>query len=186
VMDRAFARVEGLFGSYAESVAAFARANYALYLEGGRCPAMDPAVCGGRYRDPDGMYREPVVEVKTDYAGDSQRFDGRIPGSYGADMIEVTLDRRMPSQAVTITLHPQNAVARFNLQVWQLGLGGFRRRALTAEPETAVQSGAGNPAEANLYIDRTQSHWLALIITRVDANEKADPIGGYRITVSAR
>jgi hypothetical protein len=55
-MHAAFARVDGLFGSFEDSLIAFARANYALRLEVGRCTSAAPEKYGHRYYDPEEMY----------------------------------------------------------------------------------------------------------------------------------
>jgi hypothetical protein len=74
VMDSAFARVDGPFRTYEESLVAFARANYALAnyalrLESGRCAVLDQAECAGLYHDPQDVYATPPLEAQLDYDG---------------------------------------------------------------------------------------------------------------------
>jgi len=68
-LDAALARVPGPFGSFKESLVAFAHANYALRLENGRCTTADLATCGGLYYDPDRVYQDPPLEAQLRYDG---------------------------------------------------------------------------------------------------------------------
>jgi hypothetical protein len=69
VMDRVFAAQRGPYRSFEESLVAFARANYALRLENGRCSGPDPFQCGGLYYDPDDLYADPPLEAQLYYDG---------------------------------------------------------------------------------------------------------------------
>jgi hypothetical protein len=69
VMDRALAGSACPFQTYEDSLIAFARANYALRLENGRCAKEDFAQCGERYYDPDRIYMNPALEARLHYHG---------------------------------------------------------------------------------------------------------------------
>jgi hypothetical protein len=76
----------------------------------------------------------------------------------------------------------QGTTARFNVQIWLLGPGYARPRAVTPQPETVARNGDG----AHVYSlpeGAAQFNRLALIITRVDPNEGADPVGEYHLSV---
>ena len=76
----------------------------------------------------------------------------------------------------------QGATARFNVQVWLLGSGYARPRAVTPQPESVARNGDG----AHAYVipeGAAQFDRLALIITRVDPNETTDPIGAYELSM---
>jgi hypothetical protein len=185
VMNSAFARIEGPVRSYEESLIGFARAAYALGLENGRCATEDLSACGGYFYDPHGMYANPALEARIEYKGGTRAFDGAVPASFGMDFIEVSVDRELQSQPVTITFQAKGTVARFNVQIWELGRGQPNPRALTPVPETTLQNSADAPVNAVLLLDRAQCEGLAIIITRLDADEAVDPAGSYRITLTS-
>jgi hypothetical protein len=180
-MDRALAQVDGPFVDYEASLTAFARANYALRLENGRCTSADLSACEGFYFDSKGVYVAPPLAADVTYVGAPQEIRGTIPASYGMDFIEVDLDPGVQGQPLTVTLRGEGDVARFSLQVWRLGPGGGRPRALTPAPAVVPQNGAGAQVYRIAQVDVTAYDRLALIVTRVDPHETADPVGGYRI-----
>ena len=69
VMDAALARFDGPIQTFKDSLVAFARANYALRLENGRCATSDIAECGGNHYDPHNMHTDPPLEAELDYSG---------------------------------------------------------------------------------------------------------------------
>jgi hypothetical protein len=69
-MDAAFERVAGPFRSFEESLVAFARSNYALRLDNGRCTTTDASECQGLYYDPYGVYIAPPLAAELKYDGD--------------------------------------------------------------------------------------------------------------------
>jgi hypothetical protein len=183
VMDRAFQRSDGPFRTFEESLIAFARANFALRLENGRCRAADPADCGEFYFDPNHTYVDPPLEAELAYNGASLTYNGAIPSSFGMDFIEVKLDPTLHNQPLKIKLQGEGAVARYNVQVWQLASGATRPWAVTPQPETVPQDGDGAHVYTVPHLDTAGYQRLALIITRLDADETADPAGSYRIVL---
>ena len=93
VMDAALARLDGPIAGgveerFEESVVAFARANYALRLENGRCTAGNVGECSGRYDDPNGMYVAPMPEAVLSYDNSPLDYAGSLPASFGTDLID--------------------------------------------------------------------------------------------------
>jgi hypothetical protein len=183
VMDAAFARSDGPFHSFNESLVSFARANYALRLENGRCAAGSQAACRGFYYDPDGIYGMPQLQAESTYHGDHLSRTGSIPNSYGMDFVEIALDPELLSQPLTIGVQGDGETAQFSVEVWRLGSEEGNWRTLTEEPDAAAQSSEGAyeitiSGENTAVCDR-----LALIITRLDSHETVDANGAYQITV---
>jgi hypothetical protein len=185
VMDAAFARFDGPFYTFEESLSAFARANYALRLENGRCATEGPARCDGKYYDPDDGYIAPPLEVELDYDGTLLTYDGAIPVSFGMDFIEVQLDPAVHNQPLVVKFQGEGTTARFSVQVWKLDSRGGRLRALTSHPESMQQ----NHGKAHVYfspqVNTTTCERLAFIVTRLDPDETTDPAGNYRIALGA-
>jgi hypothetical protein len=219
VLDQALARAPGPFDSFEESLVAFARANYALRLENGRCKAMDSGQCGGLYYDPDHVYVDPPLEAKLRYdgqkltedgfvptssgmefaslsspdasgrdagTGTGQPYSGSIPSSYGMDFIEIRLDPALQNRPLAVQFQAQGGAASFSVQIWRLGTGEVRPRALTALPEVTTPSADGTHLYFIPQVDTTAYDRLALIITRLDANEAADPEGNYQIALESQ
>jgi hypothetical protein len=185
VMDRAFQRFDGPFRSFEESLIAFARANYALRLENGRCAA-EVSECGGFYFDPESVYADPSLDAALNYQGTPLTFNGAIPASYGMDFLKVTLDESVQGKQLRLEFQGEGELADFHVQMWKLGPGETqpgRPRAVTAEPEVLHLTGDGAHFASIPQIDVTTYDRLALIITRLDKNERADPVGGYRIVI---
>ncbi len=219
-VNAAFARVDGPFDTYEESLVAFARANYALRLDNGRCETADFARCGGRFYDPHRVYADPPLEAQLTYdgtrlrdnaarngaqgadygayyglesaapaptpraeSGDTDSYSGAIPASYGMDFIEVLLEPVMQGRPLTVTFEGEGDVARFNVQIWKLGPGEIKPRAVTVVPEVAPQEADGVHIYAIPRVDTAAFDRLAIIITRLDAEETLDPAGSYRLTV---
>lgn len=185
IMDRALARVDGPFDTFAQSLVGFARANYALGLESGRCNTQDFSKCQGRYYDPNGGYATPPLEVSLKYAGEPLIYSGAIPASYGMDFVEVQLQAAVHGQALKISFQGQTPVTQFNLQVWQLASGTEQgtARPVSLQPEIVAQSDDGTYSYLIRQIDLKAYDRLALIITRLDADEMKDPTGSYQLTL---
>jgi hypothetical protein len=184
-MDAAFGRFDGPFYAFEESITAFAQANYALRLGNGRRRSSDPAECGELYCDPDDAYMGPPLEAKLYYDGSRLTYDGAIPASYGMDFIEVSLYPTVRNRPVVITFQRKGTVAQFDIQVWKLGSRGAKPHPVTPRPEAVPQS----RGEGGVYripgLDTTAYNRLAIIITRLDADETTDPAGGYHITMES-
>ncbi len=69
-MDAAFESFDGPFHTFNQSLVAFARANYALRLENGRCLAAELADCGRLYYDPQHVYLAPALEAELKFDGE--------------------------------------------------------------------------------------------------------------------
>jgi hypothetical protein len=199
VMDAAMRRAGGPFASFEESLVAFARANYALRLQDGRCDSAGQAECQGWHYDPDSIYPDPSLAAELHYEGKEMSYEGSIPASYGTDLIELYLDPRSRGQDLTVKL--EGTGARFALQVWmvngnradrqaarlgaKLGDIGGRPRKLSARPVYVRASQGGVQTFTLSHLDPSECDRLALIITRLDADEDSDPEGAYRIGVNS-
>jgi hypothetical protein len=218
VMNRVFARLNGPFETFDESLVAFSRAIYALRLENGRCAAEGTAKCGGLFYDPERMYVDPALEAWLDYNGErlthhsfaptgsgmafaifaaaggapvhadgaSRTYRGSIPASYGTDLIEIELDAAVHGRPLRVVFQGEGTVARFHVQVWTLGTGDIRPRAISSTPEVVSRNPGGMYVYFIPSVDRTQSDRLAVIITRLDADETEDPLGRYSIKLDSR
>jgi hypothetical protein len=182
-MDSVFARLDGPFRTFEESLAAFARANYALRLENGRCTGPDLAACDGLYYDPEKMYMEPPLEAELDYENVRLAHSGAIPSSYGMDFIEVRLDPTVQDQPLTIRFQALAAATRFSVQIWMLASGEATPRAITRQPETFGHYRDESYVYTLRKVDTSAYNRLALIITRLDPDEATDPAGKYHITL---
>jgi hypothetical protein len=186
VMDATFDRLDGPFRSYQESLIAFARANYALRLENGRCVAAVPARCDGVYFDPDQMYAKPPLAAELVFAGQKVTYGGAIPASYGMDFLEVRLHPGLDGRPLQLRFQVEGPVAHFSVQMWKIGPGtglGLPY-ALTPAPDVVPLD---RTRGAHVYtipaVDRQAYGRLALIITRLDAAEQVDPAGAYQLTL---
>jgi hypothetical protein len=185
VMNGTFARLGGPFHSFEESLIAFSHANYALRLENGRCATADLADCGSRYYDPDDHYVSPPLEAEWAYGGSGASYSDAVPASYGMDFIEVSLDPAARNRPLTITFKGDGVDGRFQVQVWRLVSGEFKPLALTPEPEIVPLNGDGAATYTIPPQDTAAWDRLALIITRLDSAEAADPVGSYTITLDS-
>jgi hypothetical protein len=181
-LDAAFTRVDGPFRSFEESLVAFARANYGLRLANGRCAQSGRAGCTGLHYDPEGLYAAPSLEAALEFEGAATTFNGTIPGSFGSDFVEVSLDLTAHGEPLMIQVQGNDAGVRFRVQVWRLAPGIGAPRAVTPAPELVPQNGEGTFVYAIPAVDWQAYNRLAVIITRVDANENEDPLGAYQIT----
>jgi hypothetical protein len=181
IMDATLARTRGPFATFEGSMAAFAEANYALRLAEGRCRALDPSACGGRHRDPEGMYPTPALAAELPYDGSSLRYEGAVPASYGADLIEIPLDPEARDQPMQIVLHSDGA--QLSVRAWRLRGKGGEIQALTPHPEPLSGDCRSGCRYTIRRLDLARYNRLALIIVRLDPHERADPVGAYRIAI---
>jgi hypothetical protein len=186
-MNATFARLGGPYHDFQESLIAFARANYALRLENGRCAVMGPDACTGRYYDPERIYVHPVLETHIQYDGFGRTYKGDVPSSYGMDFLEIGLDAPTHGQPLTVRFQGDgdSGAARFNLQVWRLKWGETGPRAVTPQPEVVGRGPDGAYVYHIPAVDTTTYDRLALIITRLDSDEAIDPVGAYRVTIES-
>jgi hypothetical protein len=189
IMDQALGNTASCpFRTYQESLDHFARAIYGLRLEGGRCtgPAKHDG-CG--FYDPQGLYREPPAD-RVVYSGVEGVYQDAIGSSYGMDFVEVALDADANGGSLVLEFYGvPGADAAFGVQLWKLVdlEGGGRSRSLQPQGSalaTLTDAGANGH---HLFVIRTvntaEFNRLALIITRIDAQESSDPIGQYTIVL---
>ena len=197
IMDRVLEGSSCPFKTYEESLTGFARAIYALRLDGGRCiePGV-PAGCG--LYDPNSLYRDPPVSTITytgtaiTYAEADQPFPAGIRSSFGMDFVDVILDPTADGQPLTLQFYgAPEAEAEFNVQLWRLvdaGEGTRPQRIPTQITTTEILTRVN--ADGHLVyvipaIDTTVCNRLGLIITRLDVKEISDPVGEYTIVLHA-
>jgi len=178
------------FQTYEQSLTSFARAIYALRLDGGRCAEPGgPAGCG--FYDPSGLYNEPPFSTIA-YTGAEQEYADAIKSSFGVDLVDVALDPAANGQPLTIEFYGAPAAgAVFHVQLWKLmdPGGGARPQRIpshVAAPEVLAATNAdGHLIYTIPAVDTAAYNRLGLIITRMDANEGSDPIGEYTIVLHA-
>jgi hypothetical protein len=106
------------------------------------------------------------------------------------DFIDVRLDPAVRGKPLTFSFQAEGTTARFSVQIWQLSSGYITPRAVTLQPETLTQSTI-SPALSPLRVTGVSGRLpsdvdrLALIVTRLDADESADPVGAYHFTFDA-
>jgi hypothetical protein len=197
IIDQALEGAACPFKTHRESLIAFARAIYALRLNGGRCTEPGrPAGCG--FYDPHDLYPDPPVSEIT-YTGarktfsfSSHPYEAGIKSSFGMDFIEVKLDPAADGQALTLEFYgAPGADAEFNVQLWKLMDPGGDKRRQRIPTQLAVTDilSATSPEGHRIYvipaIDTTEYNTVGLIITRLDAKEHLDPSGEYTIVLHA-
>ena len=104
----------------------------------------------------------------------------------GADGISLgNLDPAVQGKPLTVQIQGEGANARFEVQVWRLQSGALQPRAVSAEPETVPQfdPDSGKHEYTIASVETTEYDQLALIITRLDPDEEADPVGNYHLTL---
>jgi hypothetical protein len=138
----------------------------------------------GGYYGLDQANANPAPAAETDET-EELAFRGAIPASYGMDFVELLLDPRVQGQPLVIRVQAEGTVARFQVQVWKLGPdpAGIKPRAAVAAPESASQADDGAQVYVIPNLDTTAYDRLALIITRLDADEMDDAIGSYQVTL---
>jgi hypothetical protein len=188
ILDEALHGSSCPFKTYQESLLAFARAIYALRLDGGRCrePGI-PAGCG--LYDPHSLYHNPPASTiiyqgeEIAYSAAEQPYPTGIPSSFGMDLIEVELEAPTKGKALTMEIHgAPGSVAVLNVQLWK-SVG--QPPTAQAVPPRAVKR--LDPDGTVVYIipaiDTAEQDRLGLIITRVDAEERLDRDGAYTIVL---
>jgi hypothetical protein len=191
IVDEALAGQTCPYQSHEESLVAFARALYALRLEGGRCTeAALPAGCG--LYDPGDLYPRPWVDTIA-YAGQPVSFGRQqqshpagIPSSYGIDLVEIALDPAAAGRPLTIELHGNTrGAAEFRLEIWQVREEDERLLPVTVAPAATIRRESGFLSYTLPEIDTERYTHLGLIITRVDNREDIDPRGDYTLLLRA-
>jgi hypothetical protein len=187
IMDEALRGSACPFGTYRESLLAFARAIYVLRLDGSRCEAQGfPVGCG--FYDPKTLYHNPPVSSilykgeEMVYSDTEQAHPPGIPSSFGVDLVEVTL-KNTGNKPLMIEVHgAPGSAARFDVQIWLPGGRSLAPQAVWRVNST--RTGPGGPS-AHLIpaINITGHDRLGLIITRVDAEERLDGDGAYTLVL---
>jgi hypothetical protein len=182
VLDQALAGSSCPFQTYAESLTAFARALFALRLEGGRCTApRTPAGCG--FYAPSDQYEESPCRTIA-YAGTEQAYHDGIRDSFGIDLTEIGLDPAHAGLTLEVYGAPASA-AQLDVQVLCLassGESGKQRRILgecAAADVPATADSNGRLLYAVTVARGAPCSKLGLIVTRLDTQEALDQVGGY-------
>jgi hypothetical protein len=195
VMDHVLPASACPFHTFSESLNAYARAIYALRLENGRCVLPgSPEGCG--LYDPNAFYQTPAARL-VDYHGlallystkDENGFPG-IGSSFGIDFVDIRLDPSTRGKPLTVEIAPApGSSADFSVQV--LRLKEDENGALPRRVDDDLRSPeilARDDVDGAIYyrlpaIEPDEFNRIALIITRIDTQEKTDPVGGYTIAV---
>jgi hypothetical protein len=188
VMDEALRGSSCPFGTFQESLLAFARAIYALPLDEGWCRVRGvPTGCG--FYDRENLYGDPPVSTLTYggvalvYSAAEQPYPAGIPSSFGIDLVDVELDDAANGEPLTIEIRgAPGSEAAFGVQVWKLA--GPSPATQAPSPEAVVQI---EPGADGVYvipaIDTAAYDRLGLIITRLDAEEALDGDGAYELVL---
>jgi hypothetical protein len=188
VLDRAVSRAGCPFETHAASLEAFARAIYALRLQGGRCGSIGQDGGCGLY-DPAGLYSPPPA-ARVTYTGSHLSYDARvqaepagIPNSFGIDFIEIDLDQSADGMPLTIeVVEEPGAAARFSVQVWEVAVDGGAASP-SRDPIVLAPDAEGRLSTTYGAIEWRTMQRLAVLIVRVDAHEAVDPVGAYTLTL---
>jgi hypothetical protein len=98
----------------------------------------------------------------------------------------VILGPAVDGKSLTLEFHgTPGTAAVFSVQLWRLGPGGSKPRAITATPETLLADAEGGYSYAIASVDTATFNRLALIVTRLDPHESTDPVGGYAINLES-
>lgn len=189
IMDRALANSNCPFTTYKDSLAAFANAIYSLRLETGNTP-------GSALFDPNKNYTQPPV-AEISYNGEtietnsaSQPQPAGIPSSFGMDFVDLSLSPELNGQPLTLEFYgAPAAAAEFNVQILMLKDIQGRGESQRITPQTVfLGEGASLNADGGwVYtipaIETSVYDRIGLIITRLDNQENADPIGAYNFLI---
>jgi hypothetical protein len=139
------------------------------------------------------MYVAPLLRPMTHYRGSTLTYDGSIPASYGTDLIEIPLHEETHGQPVTIAFRSKGA--RFSVRAWKLyrdGTGirnparGQRGiRALTPHPQALSGDCSAECRYTIPRLNLAQYDRIALIVVRLDPDERVDPSGAYQLIVDS-
>ena len=106
-----------------------------------------------------------------------------IPGSFGIDFVEIDLDQSVDGLPLTIELAGQpGAAARFSVQVWPLAVDGSATSP-SRDPIALTPDAQGHLNATFGAIEWRTMQRLAVLIVRVDAQERSDSVGTYTLVV---
>jgi hypothetical protein len=71
------------------------------------------------------------------------------------------------------------------MQVWKVGPGAWKPRAVTEQPTVMAPSADGAQVYTTANLDTEAYDRRALIIRRLDPHETTDPTGDYNITIAS-
>jgi hypothetical protein len=197
IMNAVFSKDDVMcpFNNYEESLFQFARAIYALRVDGGRCVQPGLSTDCWLY-DPNNLYVVPPVSIITysgeaiAYAGDERTRTAGIGSSFGMDFVDVILDPAADGKPLRLEFYATpDTVTEFKVQLWKLnGSGGESslQPAFGQEAMPQILTGENSDGRVTYYIpmiDRATYNRLALIISRLDARENQDSVGEYTITL---
>ena len=131
------------------------------------------------------MYIDPPLEDMIDFDGDRQIFEGAIPVSYGMDFLEVRLDPGLRGRSLRLEFLGAGEISQFGVQVWQIGPGVMKPRAITARPEVVAQTPDGTHVYVLARVDTMVFDRLAVIIVRLDPDEMGNPEGTYGMVLDS-
>ncbi len=180
LMDRVFANSQLCkYTTYRESLASFARSLYALRYEEQDCSGMNEA---GECLEEATTPAPPAIELV--YTGEPLTIEDRISSSYGMDFYEISLPDVDPEAVQLDFICLTGDVAAYQVELITLSSQIQVGDALVPS-RLSREAAAGVPIRATTpYPEDENITKLGVVITRVDPNENADPIGGYRLTIA--
>ena len=102
------------------------------------------------------------------------------------DFVEVIIEPTMDGKSLTLEFHgAPGAAAVFDVQLWRLGPGVSKPRAVTAHPESLLPNTEGGYSYTISNVETAAFNRLTLIITRLDPHESTDPVGDYTINLES-
>jgi hypothetical protein len=175
VMDKALAGSKCPFQSYADSLQAFSGYLYSLRMETIRCQDC-------RHQDFEGLYKPPRAE-EIHLSAEGSMYADRVESSYGMDFIEIGLNENEQAVPLKIEFSAQGQDSRFAVQLWKLRKADGEPvppTPLAAPVPTQAESGVSLAYELD-GVEAAQLERLALVITRLDALDKATLEGSYTL-----
>lgn len=116
------------------------------------------------------------------YSSAEQDYPAGIPSSFGVDLIDVELETASGEPLAIEIYGAPGSAAVLDVQLWSLA---GQSLAMQAVPPGPVKRIGPDGAFVHIIpsIDTAGYDMLGLIITRIDARERQDPIGAYTIVL---
>ena len=190
IMDGALAKTPACpFAAYGQSLSEFAQALYALRLSGGRClkPGL-PNGCG--FYDPYNLYARPAADLiyfggeQTIYGSGDQMYPAGIRNSFGIDFVEIALDPSTNGQPLSIQfIKDPDAAAEFRIYLYQIFQPSLQSEGVPVTlPKLLHETDMNGRITYTLpSINISEANRLGLVVIRVDAHEREDPVGLYTV-----
>jgi hypothetical protein len=178
LMDRVFANSQLCpYKSFRESLASFARSLYALRYSDAPCNGWsEEAECQQASPTP----VPPAVEMAL--TGSSLTIEDRIASSYGIDFYEINLQGADPGSIELDFLCLSGDTASFQVELVSLDNNHYGDGIVPSRMSQLATS--GNRLNMEMPCPKgEENNTLGVLITRVDPNERADPVGSYRLTI---